>query len=186
MVIEFLIFFVVPDVFENGIQADATAYFGSVLTNSTLPTEVFRFRIVIDLSAFDGDLTAILTVMNRNNLVESIFKFSNDDSQRTFTFVSGVIAANASGNLPPEVRLLNNRLVVFEDFIIYRQPPPPTLELPTTLDFDLSILPVGSDPMNSQTVTFAIGTVALIPPPGEFSMLLINSSLIASICFPCL
>ena len=107
---------------ENGIQADATAYFGTVVTNAPHGTEIFRFRIIIDLSRFDNDLFAILTVMNRNNLVDSIFKFSDSSNQRTFVFANGVMAANASGWLPPEVRLLENRLVyvVFEDFVIYQ------------------------------------------------------------------
>ena len=164
--IAFLIFFAVPDMYS--IQADATAYFGSVLTNSTPGTEVFRFRIVIDLSRFDNDLSAIIAIMYRNNLVESVFKFSDGTNQRTFTFGNGVMAANASGRLPYEIRLLESRLVVFEDFIIYQQAPPPSLELPTTLDFDLAILVVASDPSNSQLVIFAVGTVDLISPQGEY------------------
>ena len=159
---------IVPDVLDQVIIPDATAYFGTVLTNSTLGTEIFRFRIVIDLSRFDNDLIAILTVMNRNNLVESIFKFSDGGNQRTFIFSDGIIAANASGRLPPEITLLENGLVVFEDFVIYYQAPPPSLELPTTLDFDLSIVAVGIDPSNSQSVRFAVGTVTLISPPGEY------------------
>ena len=149
------------------IQANATAYFGRIVTNSTLGTEVFRFRIVIDLSRFDNDLSAILTVMDRNNLVESIFKFSDGENQRIFTFNNGIVAANASGTLPPQFRLLENRLVVFEDSIIYQEPPPPSLQLPTTLDFNLSIIAFGHNHINSQSIRFALGTVALIPPPGE-------------------
>ena len=150
------------------IQADATAYFGSVLTNSTFGTEVFRFRIVIDLSRFDNNLGAVLTVMSRNYLVDSIFKFSDGTNQRTFIFNDGIVAANASGRLPSEFRLLENRLVVFEDFVIYQQAPPSSLVLPTTLDFDLSIIAVAPDPSNSQSVRFAVGTVDLIPLPGEY------------------
>ena len=150
------------------IQADATAYFGSVLTISTLGTEVFRFRIVIDLSRFDNDLISFLTIMNRNNLVDSIFKFSDGNNQRTFTFANGIVAANVSGSLPPEFRLLENGLVVFEDFVIYQQAPPPSLELPTTLDFDMSIVAIAPDPRNTQSVRFAVGTVSLIPPPGKY------------------
>ena len=149
------------------IQGDATAYFGSVLTNSTLGTPVFSFRIVLDLSRFDNDLNAILTVMNRNNLVDSIFKFSDGTNQRTFIFGSGIVAANASGMLPPQFRLLENGLVLFEDFIIYQQAPPSNLQLPTTLDFDMNILAVSPDPINSQQVRFAVGTVDLIPSPGK-------------------
>ena len=161
-------FFAVPDVLENGIQADATAYFGRIVTNAALRTPVFSFRIVIDLNRYDGDLSAVLTIMNRNNLVESIFKFSNGLNQGTFTFGSGIIAENASGTLSPQFRLLENRYVIFEDDIIYYQAPPPSLELPKTVDFDLNILAVALDPSNtpSVTVTFAVGTVDLIPPPG--------------------
>ena len=163
--IVFLIISAVPDMYS--IQADATAYFGSVLTNSTPGTEVFHFRIVIDLSRFGDDLSGIVTIMNRNNLVDSIFRFSDLSNQRTFTFGSGIDAANASGRFP-EIRLLQNRLVVFEDFIIYQQAPPPSLNLPTTLDFDMSVLVVAPDQENTQSLRFAVGAVDLIPPPGEY------------------
>ena len=160
-----LIFFAVPAVLRNGVQADATAYFGSIVTNARLGTEVFRFRIVIDLSRYGGDLDAIITVIDRDNLVASIFRFSNDQSTSQFIFLGGINAANASGMLPREVRLLENGLVVFEDFVIYRQAPPDSLELPITLDFDLSIIVVGSGGANVAQTDFAVGTVALIPPP---------------------
>ena len=150
------------------IQADATAYFGRVLTNSTPGTVVFGFRIFINLNRFNNDLSALLIVMNRNNLVESVFKFSDGSNQRTFIFSNGIVAANISGMLPSEVRLLQNRVVVFEDFVIYQGVPSLTLQLPTTLDFDLSVVAVSQlNPSNSQSVRFAVGTVNLIPPPGE-------------------
>ena len=82
-----------------GIQADATAYFGTVRTNDTFGKEVFRFRIVIDLSIFSNDLDAIVTIiMVRNNLVESIFKFSSGQNQGTFAIGTqgGIDAVNAS------------------------------------------------------------------------------------------
>ena len=151
------------------IQADATAYFGRIVSNAALRTVVFPFRIVINLSRFDNDLSAILSVMNRNSLVDSIFKFSHDSNQRTIVFNGGVVAANASGMLPPQVRLLENRLVIFEDTVIYFQAPPPSLELPTTLDFDMSIVAVSQlDPSRSESFRYAIGTVSLVPPPGEY------------------
>ena len=103
--------------------------------------------------------------MNRNNQVLSIFRFSDDQITRQFTFIGGINAANASGQLPTEVRLLENGLVVFEDFVIYRRAPPDSLELPTTLDFDLSIIVVGRGGANVAQTDFAVGTVALIPPP---------------------
>jgi hypothetical protein len=159
-----LISFAVPDTLQNGVQADATAYFGSIVTNATLGTKVFPFRIVIDLSRFGGDLEAIVTIMNRNNLVQSIFRFSDDQSTRQFTFIDGINAANVSGQLPREVRL-ENGFVDFEDFVIYRQAPPPSLELPTTLDFDLGVIVVGPGQDNTVQIFFAVGSVTLIPPP---------------------
>ena len=158
----------VPDVLENGIQADATAYFGSVLTNATIGTEIFRFRIVIDLSRFNNDLDAIVIIMVRNNLVESIFKFSDGQNTRTFAIAAqgGIDAVNAS-RVFPEIRLIENRLVVFEDGVIYQEAPPPSLELPTRLDFDLNLIVVGRQSANIQELLpFAIGTVGLIEPPG--------------------
>ena len=150
----------------NGIQADATAYFGRILTNAAIGTEIFRFRIVIDLTMFGGDLSAILTVLNRGFQVTTIFRFSGSEFTKQFTFDEGVIAANASGTLPPEISLLENNLAVFEDFVIYNQRPPPSLELPATLDFDLTIIVLGGgDNPITQNVDFALGTVDLIPPP---------------------
>ena len=163
-------YFAVPGtgLIENGIQPDATAYFGSVQTNAPFGTEVFRFRIVIDLSRFDDDLAAIVIIMVRSNLVEQIFKFSDGQNSRTFVIAAqgGIDAVNAS-RVFPEIRLLENRLVVFEDYIIYHQAPPPDLNLPTTLDFDLNLIIVGRDSTNIQELLpFAVGTISLIPPPG--------------------
>ena len=152
---------------DRGIQADATAYFGRVLTNASFGTEVFRFRIVIDLSRFNNDLDAIVTIMVRNNLVETIFKFSDGRNTRTFGIASqgGIDTVNAS-RVFPEIRLIENRLVVFEDYIIYQQAPPSTLEQPTTLDFDLNIIVVGrGSAIIQELLPFAEGIVDLIPPP---------------------
>ena len=154
---------------DRGIQADATAYFGSVLTNAMIGTEVFRFRIVIDPSRFNNDLNALVIIMVRNNLVETIFKFSDGQNQRTFAIGAqgGIDAVNAS-RVFPEIRLIENRLVVFEDFIIYQQAPPSTLQLPTTLDFELNLIVVGRNSITIQELLpFAVGTVTLLPPPGK-------------------
>ena len=70
--------------------------------------------------------------------------------------------------LPSEFRLLANRLVVFEDTVIYFQAPPRSLDLPATLDFDLSVVAVSLDTGESESVRFAVGTVDLLPPPGEY------------------
>ena len=165
------ILYAVPDVLGNGIQADATAYFGSVLTTDPLGTEVFRFRIVIDLSRFDNDLDAIITIMVRNNLVESIFKLSDGQNQRTFPIISqgGIDAMNAS-RVFPEIILVENRLVVYEDYVIYQVAPPSEIQLPTILDFDLNLIVVGRYSLNIQEcLPFAVGTVMIRTlPPGMY------------------
>ena len=165
------------------MQADATAYFGSLPIYARLGTEVFRFRIVIDLSRFNNDLSTIVVVMVRNNLVEQIFKFSDGQNNKTFVINAqgGIDVVNAS-RVFPEIRLIENRVVVYEDYIIYHQAPPPELHLPTTLDFDLNLIVVGRDSLNIQELLpFAVGTVALTltppPPPG------INNIIIASIIY---
>ena len=74
----------------------------------------------------------------------------------------------------PEIRLIENRLVVFEDFVIYQQVPPSTLQLPTTLDFDLNLIVVGQgSAIIQELLPFAVGRVALIPPPGMLVCLII-------------
>ena len=103
--------------------------------------------------------------MNRDNVVESTFRFSDNTRTRTFTFIGGINAANASGMLPREIRLLENGFAVLEDFIIYRQAPPESVELPTILDFDLSVIVVGPGQGNTIQTDFALGMVRLIPPP---------------------
>ena len=159
----------VPDVYS--VQADATAYFGRVLTNATFGTQVFRFRIVIDLSDFDNDLDFIVLIMVQNNLVERIFKFSDGTNQRTFQIGSngGIDAVNAS-RVFPEIRLIEammNRFVILEDYVIYQAAPPSDLTLPTRLSFDLNLIVVGLNPsLIQERLPFAVGTVALIPPPG--------------------
>ena len=159
---------------DRGVQADATAYVGSVLTNATIGMKVFRFRIVVDLSRFNNDLSAIIITMVSNNLVLAIFKFSDGQNERTFTIAAqgGIDAVNAS-RVFPEIRLIENRQVVFEDFVIYQQAPPSALQLPTTLDFDLNLIIFGQgNAIVQEFPPFAEGMVALIPPPGSYKYLL--------------
>ena len=144
-------------------------------TDAPLGTRVFPFRIVIVLNRFNNDLDAFIVIMVRNNLVESIFKFSDGQNQRTFSIAAqgGIDAVNAS-RVFPEIRLVENRLVVYEEFVIYQQAPPSTLSLPTTLDFDLNLIVIGRDSLSIQeSLPFAVGTVALIPPPGMHVIILI-------------
>ena len=160
--------FVVSDVLDGGVQADATAYFGTVLANAPSGTEVFHFRIVIDLGRFNNDLDAIVIIMVRNVTVEQILKFSNGQNIRTFPIAlhGGIDAVNASGVFP-EIRLIENRLVVYEDYIIYHQAQYPGFQVPITFDFDLHLIIVGRNPTNIRQLSpFATGTVLLTLPPG--------------------
>ena len=158
-------FLAVPDVLPNGVQADATAYFGRILTNATVGTPVFPFRIIIDPSTYGGDLDAIITILNRDNQVARTFRFGdNGQTTRPFTFIGGINAENAAGLLPPEIRVLENRLVVLEDSVIYTSQDLGSTD-PLILDFDLSIIVVGRGPgARTNQTNFGIGRVALIPP----------------------
>ena len=147
---------------------------------------MFCFRIVIDLSRFSNDLDAIAIIMVRNNLVESIFKFSGGLNTKIFTIAAqgGIDAVNAS-RVFPEIRLIENRLVIFEDSVTYQEAPPPELQLPTTLDFDLGLAVVGRHSINIQEVwPFAVGAVVLTLPPGMTIIIIIitYSYLYIAIC----
>ena len=134
---------------------------------------MFPFRIVIDLSRFGNDLSAIVVIMVRNNLVERSFKFSDGQNQRTFGIAAngGIDAVNASRVLP-EIRLIENRLVVYDDFIIYQEAPPANFQLPINLDFDLNLIVVGRDStIIQELLPFAIGSVTFTLPPGIASLM---------------
>ena len=99
--------------------------------------------------------------MHRDNQVARTFRFGdNGQITRPYTFIGGINVANASGQLPREIRILENGLVVLEDSVIYIAP---DLEFPPTLDFDLSVIVVGSGGANTIQTNFAVGTVELIP-----------------------
>ena len=167
MVILLLANTLVPDVFDQGIQADATAYFGNISAGAPFGTEVFRFRLVIDLSRFHDDLVGIAIFMNQNNLVLSIFKFSDDQNFRQFLIAAqgGIDVVNAS-RVFPEIRLIENRLVVYEDSVIFQEIPSSFVELPTTLEIELHFIAVGRDYIDVQQLSpFAIGRVTLNPLP---------------------
>ena len=63
------------------MQADTTAYYGSVEIGAPLGTDIFKFRIVVNISNFGNDLDAIVTSLVRSNLVEKTFSFSDGHNQ---------------------------------------------------------------------------------------------------------
>ena len=155
----------------NTFQADATAYFASVLSNATSGTVVINLRIIIDRYQFtNNDLSAILVIMNRNNSVESLFKFSDGANQRRFAIGNqgGIVAVNAS-RVFPEIRLLNDQYIIYEEHIIFtaNQYSLSTLVLPVTLDFDLSLLLVGINPVESIQRQFARADVTILSSPSK-------------------
>ena len=57
-----------------------------------------------------------------SNLIEQIFKFSDGRNLRVFEIGlnGGIDAVNTSHDIVfPEIRLIENRLVVYEDYVIY-------------------------------------------------------------------
>jgi hypothetical protein len=171
-----LVQILVPGVLDQGIQADAIAYFGNISAAAPFGTEVFRFRLVIDLSHFHDDLVGIAIFMNSNNVVLSILKFSDGQNIRQFLIAAqgGIDRVNAS-RVYPEIRLIDNRMVVYEDSIIYQEIPPASLELPTVLDIELHFIAVGRSYIDIQQLSpFAVGRVTLTPlPPGRISLFII-------------
>ena len=134
--------------------------------NATLGTKIFCFRTVIDLGGFNNDLDAIIIILVRSNLVEKIFSLSDGQTQRTFSIAAkgGIDSVNAS-RVFPEIRLIENRRVIYEDCVIYQEAPLPVLELPTTLDFDLNLIVIGPNLTAIEELSpFAVGTVALTMP----------------------
>ena len=166
--------YTVPDPLENGFQADATAYYGTVQTSDPIGTEVFHFRIIIDLNNFtNNDLNAIFVNMVRNNIVQRIFRFSHGTNGRQFLIgrEGGIVAVNTSRRFP-EIRLIDNHYVIYEDHIIYQEAPPSRIELPTTMDFDLNMIVVGEPIMEIREQSpFAVGTVVIRQPDGELDWL---------------
>ena len=155
----------------NTFQADATAYFASILSNDTSGTVVINFRVIIDRYQFtNSSIRAILIIMNRNNFVESLFKFSDGANQRRFLIGSegGIVEVNASRVLP-EIRLINDQYILYEDYVIFTadQDSISNLELPVTLDFDLSLLVIGSNPIESILRLFARAYVTILPSPSK-------------------
>ena len=157
----------------NAFQADATAYFASILSNDTSGTVVIDFRIIIDRYQFtNNDLSAMLIIMNRNNFVESIFQFSDGSNQRRFAIGNegGIVAVNTS-RVFPELKLLNEQYIIYHDYIIYNSAAAASyyyyLRYSTTLDFDISLLLVGINPVESVQRQFATATITILSPPGK-------------------
>lgn len=160
----------VPNPLEHAFHADATAYFGTVQTSDPVGIEVFRFRIITDLNNFTNNtINAIIAKMVQNDLVQRIFRFSNGTNEKQFLIglEGGIIAVNASRTFP-EIRLIDNRYAVYEDHIIYQEDPPSYLELPTTLNFNLSLVVTGEEENETREQSpFAVGTVFITEPPGQ-------------------
>ena len=110
--------------------------------------------------------------MHRNNLVESIFQFSDGSNWRGFAIGNegGIVAVNAS-QVFPEIELLNEQYIIYHDYIIYNSAAAASnyylLRYSTTLDFDISLLLVGINPVESVQHLFATATITILSPPGK-------------------
>ena len=56
--------------YHGGIQANATAYFGSIHTSAANGTVIFHFRVFIDLIHFNNDIQFINVTLIQNELAE--------------------------------------------------------------------------------------------------------------------
>ena len=166
-----------------GVQGDATAYFGRVETDA-IGSVVFPIRIIINLTRFvDDGLEFIFLNLIRSNLVQRIFRFSDGSDQRQFNIVNegGIVAVNAS-RIFPEIRLINDDFVVYEDNVTYHQAPPPDLQLPTTLDFDLNLIAAGIGRENSEHLQLTESTVGNIFITEPLGKLCIIFCCVATVC----
>ena len=156
----------VSDLQDFGIQGDATAYFGSIPINATLGTEIFRFRIVVNLSRIQNDLNLIAVVLTRNYVVNTVFGFKGGLNYRVIDIAGqgGIDSENVT-RLFPEITVVENRLVVYEDYVIYQQLLPPFFALPVVFDFDLYFITVGRNFSVYQEL-IRIGRIMVTLPPG--------------------
>ena len=124
--------------------------------------------MIINLGRFDNDLEYIdVTLVQRNYLSERIFSFSNYQQERRFSINKhgGIDAVNAS-NTFPEITLINNRTIIYEDFVIYSQDSNffiSSINLPSRVDIDLNVVVLGINTGNFEERTpFADAIVTLI------------------------
>ena len=134
--------------------------------NAENGTVVFPFRLTINLRRFDNDLEFINVALIQNNFAERIFSFSNYHQQRHLPISKhGGIDAVKASNVFPEITLIENRIVVYEDYVIYTFEDDLLfdMELPPTVDLDLNVDILGNNSGNTEERTpFAVATVVLI------------------------
>ena len=176
-----LLWNVVPEHY-GGVEANATAYYGNVSVNAANGTVVFAFQLIINLGRFDNDLEYIdVTLVQRNYLSERIFSFSNYQQQQHFSINKhgGIDAVNAS-NIFPEITLFNNRIVIYEDVVIYSHENNFSVSitnLPSRVNIDLNVVILGINTGNFEERTpFAEATVTLIQDPPQ-GIILVTSLL---------
>jgi hypothetical protein len=127
--------------------------------------------LTIDLGRFDNDLEYI-DVTLVNYLSERIFSFSNYQQERHFSINKhgGIDAVNVS-NIFPEITLLNNRIVIYDDVVIYSHESDffiSNTNLPSRVNIDLNVVILGVSTGNFEERTpFADATVTLIQDPSQ-------------------
>ena len=145
--------------------------------NAVNGTVIFSFRLTIDLRRFDNDLEFINVALIQNNFAERIlFSFSNYQQERHLSISKhgGIDAVNAS-NVFPEITLIENRIAVYEDYVIYTFEDDLLFDMElVTIELDLNIDILGNNSENTEERTpFAVATVTLIQeiPQGCFAII---------------
>ena len=127
----------------------------------------------MNLSRFHDDLGLIAIVIIQNRLAETVLGFTGGENYNYRVLEIGALGGIDSDNvssLYPEITVIENRLVVYEDYVIYQQPPPPFIELPVVLDFDLYFIAFSRNFSVYQEVwPLAVGRVTITLPPGTYN-----------------
>ena len=146
------------------MQANATVYTGHVHSDLSTNTSVFGFKIVADISSLVSNLRMLFFTMTmvRNAQVERIFKLSDGQNEKTVQTTNGIAEISNF----PELTLIDNRYLVYEDYVIYNEAPPSSLSLPTIRDFDMNVhivtvLEGGMFSTFADLTPFALGRVIL-------------------------
>ena len=124
----------------------------------------------MNLSRFHDDLDLIAVIITQNRLAETVLGFTDGENNYRVLEIGalGGIDSDNVSSLYPEITVIENRLVVYEDYVIYQQPPPPSIELPVVLDFDLYFVIFGR---NFSVYQEAVGTVTITLPPGTYNVI---------------
>ena len=154
--------YIVPEHFGR-VQANATAYYGSVHVNATNGTVVFSFELIIDLRRFNNGTESIEVTLTQNNLTGlRLFSFSNYQQRRHFS-------TSKLGSI--NITFVTDRIIVCDDHVIYNgyeRDFLSNIKLPSTIELYLNVAIRGNNSNSTEEYTpFAVATVMLIQDPPQ-------------------